>query len=329
VSKRGVKVNKKDKLLYYPGFGYNGYIKNMCSLLEEHYEVIPLKKDLGFWHHFKFLFQDHSKSVLVLNWIENIFLKGGGLLLWPTLARLLLRILKIKFGTVIYFRHNRSPHEANDRGRGERLIEAIAKGADLVFVHNWHANGVYVPHPLYKFVANPKMGTSTGSENAFVIFGTISPHKAIDKFLQANQDRLRVLILGRIASEEYKIALSYYESERVKIVDGYIDDFDLQNKILRSRGVIVCNESQPYVSGSFIYALSLGVRIFCRKDQYLEDLKSQRIATNLHLFENFEELIQAIESRSEAPVEPNSNKHFSNQVILKTFVDAVEKQRGS
>lgn len=248
---------------------YNPYIDDLIQSFGKFNIFINYNKPSknGVFDIFKYI---GRIDYIFFNWIEKIpDNKGGG---FQTLFLLfLLPILKLYRIKVVWTMHNKLSHSLEHVYWKRFIFRKMLKYSDVILTHS--NEGVlygeetlknsknkihYFPHP----VKNRRLTTKLIKKYDLLIWGTISPYKGIDKFLEyIHQNELdkkyRILIVGKIPDKNYEEKLENYKSEKIIINNQFIEDTLLQELISQSK-IVLFTYSQSSILSSGVLMDSLG-----------------------------------------------------------------------
>jgi glycosyltransferase involved in cell wall biosynthesis len=288
---------------------YNPYLDDFIASLKGKVTIVNEKdrSKSGIFNVIKYI----SKINLVFfNWIENVPDRKGGLFqtVFLYFFFLLSKILKIR---IIWTMHNKLSHSRENYASKKRIFKFILKNADLVITHSKAGKTFgeemvpgtsskihYLPHP----VKDRRLETEPVKQYDILIWGTIAPYKGIDKFLEYLirenlEKKYRILIVGKITSQEYAGSLLGFSSANIEIQNKFIEDDLLQNLIGRSKIVLFTySMSSILSSGVLIDSLGYGANIVGPHVGAFADLADDGIITT---FNDFPEMISKIDGQLE------------------------------
>ncbi|WP_347330525.1 hypothetical protein [Marinimicrobium locisalis] len=250
----------------------------------------------------------------VVNWLENnVCARSGKLSVLGCLKFLgLLLLFRITCKRLIYVRHNLYPHRL--KSRYSRTAQALVDRATLLLTervalseHMVNRGYRYVPHPLYRLPDPGSLGQHCGDlpgNEYFVIFGTISRYKGIDKIVQLWGGGHCLVVVGKVGDAGYLSELKMLaKGKNVTIRGGLLSDAEASRIISGSMGVILPHDSdEMIVSGAFFYSLALGVRVYAIRNEFYGWIVRDCQFPGLELFDDAENIVERLLCD---PVEPS------------------------
>lgn len=278
----------------------------------------------------------------VVNWLENnVCSRNGRLSILGCLKFFgLLLMFRVTCKKLIYVRHNLYPHRL--KSRYSRVAQALVDKATLWFTervalseHLVSRGYSYVPHPLYRF---PDIGSLEhcsaglpGSEY-FVIFGTISRYKGIDKIVQLWDDKFCLVVVGKVGDHEYLNELKSLAKGKNVIVRGeLLSDTEASYIISKSMGVVLPHESEEMiVSGAFFYSVALGVRVYAIQSEFYSWIRRNAPFPGLEVFHDSGELVRQLSSKAVVSsfidremIKKHAREHFGDEVGIASWAKIV------
>lgn len=266
-------------------------------------------------------FRDNKCDVMIINWHENRLRATSGRLSIVGLFSYfgMLFLYRVLCQKMIYVRHNIYPHDMHGLHAflAQKITDYGEKISDLKVAHDpsMQAAGYsYTPHPLYEL---SKDVVSKNNENNYaLIFGSISQYKKIEEILIRWQGPLQLIIAGPCNNTNY---LDYLKgiaknNNAVKIKEGYLNDEEAYNLVINSSYTILShNEKNMIVSGSFFFSISHGIPVFAIRSGFLNWTLNHESFPGLHLFDNYDELINSSQKLV-------SNRKLNNKIITKANI---------
>lgn len=278
----------------------NAYIDNMKMAFETlgQVEQINYKK--------MSLYRRNAFDLVVLNWRESYFInKKNGKLSFPGIIKEFCRIILLSFSAkqTCLVIHNNYPHETklSQIKRIRRIQKLYQKFFNVMLCHSGESRSeksIYIPHPKYFNHEENKKIHKTCNEY-YVIFGRIQPYKNIESIFPFLDDNIKVLIAGPCSEPSYIAELESSAPQSVLIKEGFMDEEESRDLISRCKGLILLgNNENMIVSGSFHYGMSCNAKIFALRTPYLTWYKNEYSTSNIHIAANMSELIQLMRSAS-------------------------------
>ncbi len=248
---------------------YNPYIDDLMLSFGKFINFLNYDKPskIGVFDVLKYILK---LDYIFFNWIEKLPENRGGKLQTIFLI-FLLPILKLFRIKIVWTMHNKLSHSLEHIYWKRLIFKKMLKYSDIILTHSnegvtygeemvkgSHQNIYYFPHP----VKDRKLATNQKKLYDLLIWGTISPYKGIDKFLEYySQSKLdnnyRILIVGKIPDKDYEKKLENYKSENIIIKNQFIEDALLQELISQSR-IVLFTYSQSSILSSGVLMDSLG-----------------------------------------------------------------------
>ena len=311
--------------------GVNPYIQDFIENLESQgVQVInaPHKNPLVSL----FLKQNMSMDVCFLHWIENVPLYKYGYLQF-VLAFMYILILKLRKKKIVWFLHNKEPHEKTSFSLGIFLMKILVHFSNLIVTHA--TDGVklindYYPDCIDKvhFLDHPtkdRLSLFSKKDNPsydLLIWGAISKYKGIAEFVQyltKKQSHLKVLIIGKCESKEYYSQLLSSKSDNIQVENRALTFEQLAVCISDARFVLI-----PYIpksllsSGILMDSLSLGAKIIGPNVGSFKDY-SQNSQLEVYVFNNYDD-IEDIIHRYPDSIDVSAYLQFLNEYSWPSFM---------
>lgn len=320
-------MNNRMRIAYFPfenkSNRYTDNFKKILSHFGDISEAPPLKRVL-------LNFDFRRYDVLILNWTDNNFVnarKGTISFLGVIKEFFRVGVYKLISRKTVFVRHNVYPHDAlgPTRKKAMRIIASYERCFDLCWVHSGHLtedHRCYVPHPLYD-VEQEASALPTDlklPEKYFVVFGRIQSYKRIDKLIEMLPPDLHILVCGTCPDQDYKRKLQSFNKPNVTIMAEFISDELARDLIVRSSGMLICHsEDDMIVSGSIVFAISLGVPVFAVETPFItwfRDTVNDRMIVAAADFADLIEKMRAHQSQITASDIACSQSHFSDQAVI-------------
>ncbi len=263
--------NRNDRSLYNPYL--DNFICNTSNYLNYLNENFP--SNIGILNLYKFL---HKADLLILNWIEDLPDKKGGLF-QSFVFLTLLKLKKFSRIKIVWTLHNKYSHNSSKFYIKKLLVSSLLKRSDIIITHSTEGikfaetlhPGVssrifYFPHPVVPL--NGFVKKNFDKKYDILIWGTLSPYKAIDIFLEFLAKRkalnkYRILIAGKSVNPEFFMKLKKYENENIEIRNQFIENDELVAMIQQSKVTLFTYSGDSVLSsGALIDSISYGAVVF-------------------------------------------------------------------
>lgn len=306
----------------------NPYADRMAENLRHFGEVSPFPSTREFSFN-PFRAFRRRFDYLILNWIESAaYGPQGTPSIWRA-ARLHAYLLAAKAvaGRVVWVRHNNYPHGVISKEaklRAEKLLARIEDRVDVVITHSpVEANGKrkYVPHPLYS--TNADASNPLSVKDYFFLFGHMAPYKKLDEVIRFAPPDINLVVAGPANNRAHLAQLQALAQGKsnIHLMPGFLDSAVAARIALDSRGIIVANaDADMVVSGSHIYALSLGVPLFAVRTPFVDWLSNSSGLGGVHAFDSLESLLDALSRTAEAGTRPDParvDELFGDAAVLR------------
>lgn len=324
---RTLSMNRKLSIAYFPFENkdnrYTDNFKKILSNFGDIAEAPPLKSVFR-------RFAVRRFDVLILNWSDNNFVnkKKGTISIFGVLKEFSrIAVYKIISRKTVFVRHNVYPHDAAESSKQKaiRIIGLYEKCFDLCWVHSGHMveeRRLYVPHPLYEIGGDIHALPAHLHlpEKYFVVFGRIQPYKKIDRLIEILPDDINIVVCGSCPDQEYKKELNALNKANVTIMAEFITDEMARDLILHSSGVVICHaEEDMIVSGSIVFAISLGVPVFAIETPFIawfHDTVNARMIVAASSFPDLADKMRRCQSQITDDDIALSQAHFSDRAVI-------------
>jgi glycosyltransferase involved in cell wall biosynthesis len=241
-----------------PEESINPYIQNMMDGIQNHCRVINYGKRNrdGVLDILKNLRQ---MDAIIFNWIESLPDRRWGRV-QTVLLFFIVHWLNWQNRQIIWVLHNKKPHARTNPKFKNLILGFIMKKATKIITHSsegldylekmgrgYEKKAHFIPHPVKKTnYTNPKQDNIrlNGKPNYdIIIWGTVSPYKGIDQFLENLNDsgvinKYKILIAGKFTSRDYYRKVRNLCGIRTRIKNKYIPDDELRTLIQQSRIIL-------------------------------------------------------------------------------------------
>jgi len=331
--------SKQLKIGYSPA-NINDYTNRMIENLSHSGIVIPLTfLNKNSWSLCK-KYLNNKLDIVILNFFENDLCNpvtgkisfNGGYKVVKTIITSKLIAKKI-----IFFKHNNYPHHCYNKHitKAVFLLNIMEKLFDGILIHSMvHADTrkVYIPHPLY-FSSKKEFNEIDDSlihSNYYVIFGRILPYKNIQNLIETIDHQINILILGKSYNKQYTAILqSKATNKKITIIPEYIEKKQVAKFVQRSKGLVICNNDYDMiVSGSFFFAISLGIPVYALQTPFLTYVKHKLLFPGLFLYSGLDDLVRdlsenknVINKEKRIEILKKANECFGDNEIKKQLKD--------
>jgi beta-1,4-mannosyltransferase len=314
---------------------YNPYIDDLIKSLSEYFIIVNRQKPSsnGILDLIKYL---PGTDYVFFNWIEKLPENRFGFLQTVMLYLLfpLFRLMNIR---VVWTMHNKLSHSEQPEMLTKAIFRLMLKKSDTILTHSREGirfGNEMVPGSGGKitYFAHPVKDRRGDRSNEklydVLIWGTISPYKGIDHFLEYLhnndlQNRYRILIAGKAVSKEYAGRLSMYENEFIRIRNEFISDSDLIGLINASHLVLFTySKASILSSGVLMDSLGYGAKVVGPHVGAFADLAEEGIVKT---FPGFEGLEDAIQSSLEASGLNENNQKLNGFLSANSWDKFAEK----
>ncbi len=297
---------------------FNPYIDDLIASLAKDFNFVNLNKPsrTGIVDIFKYQFRLHY---IHFNWIEKIHTNRFGNLQYRILF-LMIPFLKQLGIRIIWTMHNKLSHEGAEDHKTLAIFKLMLKQSDLILTHasSGIAFGeklvpgsgkkiIYLPHP----VKDRRLEKQDKKIYDVLIWGTISPYKGIDKFLESLyqhnvENQFRILIVGKASDPEYFEKLKTYENSRIEIRNEFINDDDLAEMISLSKTVLFTySKASILSSGVLMDSLGYGANIVGPDVGAFSDLAKDQI---IRTYANLPQALEVLREECEKPGSANTSR---------------------
>ena len=253
---------------------FNPYIDDLIASLDNDFNFVNKNKpsNKGILDILKYLPKLHF---IHFNWIEKIHTNRFGALQYNFMF-LLIPIFRLMGIKIIWTMHNKLSHGVKDDPKTMAIFKLMLRKSHLILTHasagidygETLVKGVknkivYLPHPI----KDRRLPSPSEKKYDVLIWGTISPYKGIDQFLDLLKEkdqleRFRILIVGKASDSNYFAKLQEFKSAMIDIRDEFIMDKDLAEMISQSNTVLFTYSKDSILSsGVLMDSLGYGANI--------------------------------------------------------------------
>ena len=285
----------------------NPYMDNLINTIENDNCIIVNKGKINKFGVLDLLVYIPKVDVYYLNWIENLPDRRFG---WiqAIIFFIIFLVLKIFKKKIIWMMHNKLSHSKKSLFFKVLTNYLLINHADIILTHS--LEGVRFGKTLMKenkkieFIHLPiennigKISHKTDKDIDILIWGSISPYKGIDTFLEYLKDNeiyreINIHIVGKITDTKLEEKLKSYENKNIIIENNFISSERLEELLSRTKIVLFTYAGYSTLSSAaLIDTLSYGNYVIGPDVGAFRDLREEGI---IDTFINFEDLLQQIE----------------------------------
>ncbi len=295
------------KILYFPRPDKsNQYSENMINILSTNI-TYKVDANLSFKQLLKsprLLLSKNKYDVVILNWPENDLRSKNNRLSVIGVFKFFVKLayFAVIANKLIYVRHNLYPH--NMKGWHAKAASFITDIGEKLchqkVAHSGHLikeGYAYVPHPLYNLTLNNEHNPNLN--NYYIMFGRIERYKKIETVINHWTLEETLIIAGSVGSQSYLDELiGMAEGKNIKFDARFIPDDEAATLVKESNGVILAHADEDMiVSGSFFFAITLGVPVFAVVKPFFSWLINEENFTDLYLFKTSEQIVTTLEKK--------------------------------
>lgn len=297
-----------NKVFFYPPApkgGYtNPYIVNYKNAIKKDFNVLNMDNQVSPMLSLTFLLYSLKADIYIINWLESVcFLKLG--ILQFLLARLGLRIIKLRKKKIIWMFHNIHPHQGRSK-LSSKIQKILFKQSELIITHSSEAT-MYAREKtgkkvLYKCHPVKEISVTSQYENKRIncdvfIWGTILPYKGVYEFIsleEIQQSKLKIIIVGECANKELAEKINSQCNDNIHFENRRASFDELAQYIQNSRYTLF-----PYIgdcvssSGALIDTIVFGGTPVGPDVGAFKDLKKEDICL---VYRDYTELVNIIHS---------------------------------
>jgi len=304
----------------------NPYIENVIDTLESETCFVLNKNKTNKYGILDLLMNILKVDTYYLNWPENLADRRFGFL--QSIAFVcIFTILKLFNKKIIWMMHNKISHSKKGLLSKIVIFYILINKSDIVLTHAKEGISFgntflknkrpiyYFPHPFENKMHKIKKQNEKNID--ILIWGSISPYKGIDTFLEyldlhALSNKYKIHIVGKISDEKLKNRLEKYENKNIIIEDTFVDENELEQLFSRTKLVLLTYAGySTLASGALMDTLSYGVNVIGPDVGAFRDLREEGL---IKTFSNYDDLIVKID---ESLSENKNNAEKSIAFILK------------
>lgn len=286
----------------------NPYISDLIYTLEKNGHEIINKNKFSKIGLFNILFYLRRADAIYFNWIEDLISTRFGFLqtIYVYFSCLLFKLMGKK---IIWTLHNRISHSKEDLfiklintyfllNYSNLVITHSSNGQEFAkqFLKDESKNIKFIHHPLFNNISKFQ-NKVFDKKYDLLIWGAITPYKGVDKFLEYLKeenllDRYKICIVGKIKDKELSEKVMKFNSEKITIINEFINDQELENYLNLSKVILFTyTPTNTFASGSLMLSLSYGCNIIGPNVGSFKDLADEKL---INTFENYDDLINRI-----------------------------------
>ncbi|MCK5136584.1 MAG: glycosyltransferase [Bacteroidales bacterium] len=303
----------------------NPYVGNLRDALKKHYNVVnvdkPSKSGI-----FDILMYIRKIDIIYLNWIEE--LPG---LHWGVLQSIffiiILYYIKCSRIKIVWTLHNKTSHFDKHQLIKSILYSQMLKKSDLIVTHA--AEGLnhipaktpsaFIHHPM-RSLDDTRTSDDGLPEYDIIIWGTISPYKGVDSFLEYLYKNgiimnYKILIAGNVTTIALTRKLQQFmaEFENLKLINEFVAETELMSMIRKSKIVVFTYHSDSVLSsGALMDSLSQRATIIGPKAGAFNDLSKIGL---IETFIDCQELVIKIDMLLKSSKDQDERKQNINKFI--------------
>lgn len=257
-------------------------------------------------------------DVMILNWPEDILhLRLGILQLFSSF--IILAFFKLKGGKIVWICHNKQSHRKKYKWLRKITRSFYTKISDAIIVMSKDALNYFfkvkhkvhfLNHPTY---LNPEIIKEDKTEAIIDVFiwGTISPYKGLNEFIESYRrykNSFRVKIIGSADKIYFEIIKQKAQGLNIDVVDKFLTSEELVYYFENSRIILLpYGLEDTFSSGALIHSLCSNKIIIGPAIGNFIDLNKSGACL---VYENFSDLFSIINSLLK-------DKDFYEQQLLK------------
>ncbi len=299
------------KAYIYPNSKWKGienpYLENFVTSFDGKIDFVNFRHTAktGLLDILKYVF---SINIIFFNWVEDVPSKTGGKLQWVIFKRLIYPLLRLRKVKIVWILHNNVSHYETHKATKQEIFNSFFKFSDIILTHakdgvdiiesklgKDNSKAVYFPHPF-----NDRKRISNQEKNIdILIWGSISPYKGIDVFLdQVLQNKylenLNIKICGKVMDKAYEALLYDKMPHNVDFENRFVSDEELDGYLSRSKITLFIYASESVLSsGALSDSVGYGNIIIGPSKGAFKDLSEQHLVL---LFQNAKEIPQLCKS---------------------------------
>lgn len=250
----------------------NPYVRNIANSISNQIIIVNAEtKHRGVLNLFLFLFKADS---FLLNWVETLPNRKFGAV-QSQLFLIFLMLAKRLGKRIVWVLHNKGSHHGGNINWTEKMFKSLMHYSDYIITHSNEGLDFVknrYPEAVHKVnVHFHPIGESFSSRNEIkkfdlLIWGSIFPYKGIDTFLdylnKSNTHNLKILIIGKCFSDEYRETLIHKFTDSVVFKEELVGLEEIAKYAAYSKFVLFTYKSETILSsGVLMDSLRMNCRI--------------------------------------------------------------------
>jgi len=286
----------------------NPYMDKLIENIESNNCRVVNKEQISRFGVFDLLLSMGKVDTYYLNWIENLpDRRFGGI--QAILFLFIFLVLKLFGKKIVWMMHNKLSH--SKKGLFLKIITNyfLINYSDIVLTHSLDgvrfANILLRNEKIINFIHHPldnntkKINYDLDKNIDILIWGSISPYKGIDTFLEYLQksevsSKYNIHIVGKITNDELEKKLNQYVSDTIVIENNFVSTQRLEELFSRSKMVLFTYAGYSTLSsGALMDTLSYKNNVIGPHVGAFRDLKEEGL---IDTFIDFDNLIEKLEN---------------------------------
>jgi len=281
----------------------NPYIDNLINTIEKNDCIVVNKDKISKFGVLDLLLYIPKTDIYYLNWIENL---ADRRFAWiqSMLFILIFFILKLFGKKIVWMMHNKISHSKKSLFLKIITNTILVNYSDIVLTHS--LDGVrfgnillkndrkieWIHHPLENNIQN--INTKVENDIDILIWGSISPYKGVDVFLEYLQkskisNKYNIYIVGKITNNTLAEKLNSYATDKIVIENDFVSNERLAELFTRSKMVLFTYAGYSTLSsGALMDTLSYNKQVIGPHVGAFRDLKEEGL---IETFTDFNDLI--------------------------------------
>ncbi len=286
----------------------NPYIDNLIETIEKNSCKVVNKRRVSKYGILDLLLHVSKVDTYYLNWVENLPDKRYGWIQAAVFIFIFI-ILKLFRKKIVWMMHNKISH--SKKGLFLKIVTnyVLLNYSDVVLTHSLDGirfgNILLKKEKMIEFIHHPlenntkKINHDLDKDIDILIWGTISPYKGIDTFLEYLQSgggssNYNIHIVGKITSNELVEKLNLYVTDKIVIENTFVTSERLEYLFSRSKMVLFTYAGYSTLSsGALMDTLSYKNYVIGPNVGAFRDLNEEKL---MDTFIDFNNLIEKLEN---------------------------------